>query len=214
MRGWKEEAERQSRLSNALLLPLQQGIKITEKEIQNAYTVNRQLVNSKAYYDKFKDLPLGKLVRDKIYQYCKEILEHRDGTPYEDMYVIDARTGNLIVKSSAKTSYQTGLNDEEYEKVKKFDGPIVIIHNHPAGRRPSFQDILTAFKTEKVAASVVAGHNGELHWIYDFDRSLPIEHLYDTVYNKNKDITNDKRFADLIATDTVYKEGGIKHEKR
>ncbi len=66
-----------------------QEVKITKKDVNNDYSVYRKLVNSKEYHNKFEGLPLNKSANENLYMESKRILEHRDGTYYEDLVVLD-----------------------------------------------------------------------------------------------------------------------------
>lgn len=68
--------------------------KITKKNDFNDYSVDRKLVNSKEYHDKFENLTSHKSTNESVYQEAMKMLEHRDGTDLEDIVILDARTGN------------------------------------------------------------------------------------------------------------------------
>ncbi|MDY2956566.1 MAG: hypothetical protein SOR59_03005 [Lachnospiraceae bacterium] len=84
--------------------------KITKKKDSNAYSVDRKLVNSKEYHDKFESLTSYKSTNESVYQEAMKMLEHRDGTESEDIVVFDSRTGNIVVKNTLSAREgQTGL---------------------------------------------------------------------------------------------------------
>ena len=90
--------------------------KITKKNDFNDYSVDRKLVNSKEYHDKFENLTSHKSTNESVYQEAMKMLEHRDGTDLEDIVILDARTGNVIVKNTLSVrSGQTGLTHEQFE---------------------------------------------------------------------------------------------------
>lgn len=182
--------------------------KISQKNIQNSYTVNRKLVNSKEYHDKFESLPLSKPAKENIYAECKKILEHRDGNPYEDLVVLDAKTGKVIAANrTASDKLKTGLTKESYEKVLNHKGDIVLMHNHPGGGRLSIADILAAYKQNNVTLSIAVGHDGIIHYINNINRKIDIELQYNLEYNKLKQIGIPAGLAKLKATDKIYESG-------
>lgn len=78
---------------------LGQTTKITKKSHPtDRDIVDRELVNSKAFHDKFENLTGRKMVDEIIYQEAMKILEHRDGTRQEDLVVLDRRTGAVVTK--------------------------------------------------------------------------------------------------------------------
>ena len=182
-----------------------QEIKITKKNVKNDYSVNRKLVNSKDYHNKFENLPLNKTAKENLYMESKKILEHRDGTHYEDLVILDSRTGKEIVSNrSANNDLRTGLTKKDYEKVINHNGDIVLLHNHPGGGRPSIADIMTAFRQENVKASIVVGHDGSVSMISNINRKVNIEKIYNEYYNKYKQLGYESQHAKLKATDDIY----------
>ena len=59
---------------------------------------------------------------------------------------------------------------------------MVLLHNHPGGGRPSIADILSAWRNDKVKASVVVGHDGSVYVLSDFNRKIDIEEIYKKIY--------------------------------
>ena len=182
----------------------EQEIKITKKKVENAYTVNRSIVNSKTYHDKFEYISTHKSVNESLYRESKMILEHRDGTEYEDLVILDARTGKRIVSNMQReSSLKTGLTYDEYLKVKNFDGKIVMLHNHPGGGRLSGTDILTMYKEDKAELSMAVGHDGTIHIISNMNRNVDIEKIYNKWYDFYKQ-SYTREMAKIKATDRLY----------
>lgn len=190
-------------------LPHHQEIKISKKDTVNQYSVSRTLVNSKAYHDKFESLSfLRKVTREQLYIQSKTILEHRDGTEYEDLVILDALTGMEIVSNrNSSQSLKTGISKSEYDKVLSNKNDVVLLHNHPGGGRPSIADILSAWRNDKVKASVVVGHDGSVHVLSDFNRKIDIEKMYNESYTKFISENVFKPLAIIKATDELYEKG-------
>ena len=188
--------------------------KISKKQTENAFTVNRGLVNSKKYHDKFESLPFNKRPRERLYKNAMAALEHRDGTKKEDLFVFDQRTGNLIVKNTESSrDYSAGLSYQKYQQVLNHKDAMTILHNHPEGGRFSFTDIKTAFETPNVMSSVVVGHDGSVHVIHSFNKDKDIVALYDRWYNEAIKDGVPGMLANIRATDKLYEEGVFKYEK-
>ena len=179
--------------------------KITKKKDSNDYSVDRKLVNSKEYHDKFESLTSHKSTNESVYQEAMKILEHRDGTDLEDIVVFDARTGNVIVKNTLSArSGQTGLTYEQYEIYQKLSGKKVLLHNHPNGGRLSFTDLKTLFVNDDIEASIAVGHNGMVHIVSNPDRTIDIEKLYESLYNEYKEIYANSELSRIYALDDLY----------
>lgn len=190
--------------------------KITDKKNENAYTVNRKLVNRKQYHDKFENLTEHKSVNESVYQESTTILEHRDGTNYEDIVALDSRTGNVISSNyNSINEGSTGFNREQYEMIMKNKNNIVLMHNHPNSSRPSIADIRTLFKEDKINYSVVICHDGDIHIISNPNRKLDIDKIYSDLYNEYVDMFGNKDIARIKATDDLYGMKGLfNYEKR
>lgn len=189
-----------------------QDVKISEKQEKNSYSVDRHLVNSKEYRDKFEKLPISKNARQSAYYESKAILEHRDGSYFEDVAVIDSRTGKFIVKNNTyEVPFKSAMKKDEYAKVTNHNGGVIIIHNHAEGTRLSGTDILTAFSTKNAEMSIAIGHNGELHCIYEINRKIDVDKIYKDVYNAVLENYGNKDLANIKATDALYKSGAFKY---
>ncbi len=179
--------------------------KITKKKNSNAYSVDRKLVNSKEFHDKFEGLTNHKPINESVYQETMKMLEHRDETDLEDIVVFDARTGKVIVKNTLSArSGQTGLTYEQYKIYQESSGKKVLLHNHPNGGRLSFTDLKTLFVNDDIDTSIAVGHNGVVHIASNPNRTIDIEKLYESLYNKYKEIYANSELARLYALDDLY----------
>ncbi|MGQ7454354.1 minor capsid protein [Streptococcus suis] len=197
---------------NGEFLLQEEDIKISKKDSENAYSVNRELVNSKAYHDKFEKLPFPKSSREALYSNGKRILEHRDGTFGEDLVVLDFRTGKVLTENvTATEGGKVALNREQYQKVLDAPHGVILLHNHPEGRRLSKSDVFSAFKESSVKASVVVGHDGEVYYIYDINRIISLDLEFEKIYNKYKGLGLPDVVANSRAMDEIYSLGAFKH---
>ena len=196
-------------------ISVSQTQKITKKSSANDYSVNAKLVNSKEFHDKFERVTEHKSANESLYQEAMKILEHRDGTDLEDIVIIDAKTGELIVKNTLSTaSGQTGLTKEQYEIYSKAKGKKILIHNHPNSGRLSFTDLRTLFMSDDVEASVAVGHNGTIHIASNPNRAIDIEKIYESLYDKHKEMYADSKIARTMALNELYKLGTFDYERR
>lgn len=198
------------------LFSLDETVKITEKDGEKIYSsVNRELVNSKEYHDKFDGLTEHRAVNESIYQESMRMLEHRDGTPFEDMVVLDARTGKFIVGNmDAKVIGRTGLTKSQIAKVTGYGQDVIVVHNHPNSSRISYKDILTMYQNKNVSAVVAVGHDGSVQIISNLNREIPIDKLWEKVYNDTVSAFGDKVVAEHKSLTTLYDLGIFKTESR
>lgn len=194
---------------------LEQTTKITEKNHDSDYgIVDRTLVNSKQFHDKFEGLTGSKKVNESMYQEVMTMLEHRDGTIYEDMSIIDARTGKVFMNINDRN--ETGklsITADEYRSISAYKGELMIVHNHPNGSRPSYSDILK-LKENNITAVVSAGHDGSVYIVSNLNPNFDIEKFWKEAYNDFKQIYKDDTLARHYATDVLYDMNVFKVEGR
>lgn len=176
--------------------------------------VNRSLVNTKAYHDKFDKVQIGKKARESAYQTAMKMLEHRDGTDCEDIAAINLRTGEIIAfNTSATKPGKSGFTEDEYRRIVDSKAEILIVHNHPNSSRLSYKDLKTMFQFDFVKMEMAVCHNGDINLAYDPDRNFDIESYYQRAYNDFKEIYGKKQ-SELFATDKLYDSETFKYERR
>ncbi len=194
---------------------LNQTIKITKKNHASDYgVVDRNFVNSKKFHDKYEDLTPHKKVNESLYQESMKILEHRDGTAFEDFVAVDSLTGKIV--ESVIDHDEIGkvkITNKQYEKIVNHKGNIILLHNHPNGSRPSYADIIK-LKEPNITSVVSVGHDGSVYKIYDLDSEFDIDIFYKKMYNSFAEIYKEKILAERYATDALYKIGKFKMESR
>lgn len=177
-------------------------------------SVNRSLVNTKKYHDKFENIPIGKKARESIYQTAMKILEHRDGTDYEDIAAINLKTGEVLAFNTSSTRPGiSGFTEKEYRKITESKSNIVIVHNHPNNSRLSYKDLQTLFQYDYVRMEIAICHNGDIAFAYDPVRNFDIEAFYQKAYNTYKEVYGKKQ-SELFATDKLYDSDTFKYERR
>ena len=135
-----------------------------QKEYSNA--VQTQLLNAPGFVDKFKGITGNDAVDNSIYECATKMLRHRNGTNYEDLYLIDANTGEVI-HSLTTCDLEHGVDYDQrtlsaIKEAKKNNRQIIAVHNHPSGLPPSLDDGVSAFKNG-YEQGVAVGHNLEVY---------------------------------------------------
>lgn len=135
---------------------------------QNPNTVQIRVLDAPGYREKFNGITGDDQVDEAIYQCAVKILEHRNGTNLEDLYLIDAETGK-VVHSITNTRIPFGIQYDEgarqaIDKAKAKGRNLIAIHNHPNGMPPSLDDGSSA-NSHGYKQGVVVGHNLEV-WTY------------------------------------------------
>ena len=146
---------------------------------RNGYSINFDLMNTKAYHDRFENLSKRKLVNEALYKQAIKILGHRNGMEYEDLVIIDARTGDMLVENTSAAGTRTfrcGLTSEQEKYLEKLNKKFEGLHNHPNNSFPSPEDIEALFVRELQVGSNVVCHNGT---IYRLEKLKPFEQIKD-----------------------------------
>lgn len=125
--------------------------------------INEQYINSLEYRKQFDNLTDNAEVNKTIYECSKNMLKHRNGTMYEDMYFIDKNTGKIIASSTKiNKESEVGYNKEIKKALSNYDmSQIIAIHNHPSGMPPSAGDFNAALKNGYYEGYTI-GHDGSI----------------------------------------------------
>ena len=184
-------------------LELEQPI-ISRKSHFNAYSVEREYVNSKEYHDIFERIPVNRDVQQRLYIEAGRLLEFVDGQEEERMLAVNARTGDFLVDNFDREGSikGTGFTSEEARILDECKDGIILLHNHSLNGRPSAQDMLTYLSEERVKVSLVLCHDGTVYGIYGVSPKLP--DIYDDYLEQAKLKTDDLDEAKRLATTQLY----------
>lgn len=136
----------------------------TKPSKQTNTTVKWDTVHSEKFKAKFKNITDNPKTNQLLYNKSLDILEHRDNTEYEDMYLISKNKSKVVgVQRHSSKRLQIDYNDSLTKAVKKYDD-LISIHNHPNSSPPSGGDFASnALRGYK--KGVVVCHNGDI-WEY------------------------------------------------
>ena len=123
--------------------------------------VNSTYISSGEYRNKFDKITDNKDVNRIIYSKAKEMLLHRSGTLYEDMYWFDAVTGKIIAKEIDSSEEEQILYSESIGKAIEGKNNIIAVHTHPCSMPPSIADFNSA-KDHNYMLGVVLCHDGKI----------------------------------------------------
>ena len=75
-----------------------------------------------------------------VYQLAKQMLNHRSGTLFEDMYWIDSDACEVIASETNATEEERIDYSKRTIQAIQQSGSILTIHTHPNSHPPSIQD--------------------------------------------------------------------------
>lgn len=168
---------------------------IREREMASSsgeYGANLSYVRSQAFVDKLKHNPRTAAISDSVATVARHMLQHRNGTPFEDYYLLDSKTGRTIaVSNQARKTKGVVYNGQVKQAFK--DGrqkQYVSIHNHPSGFPPSLSDIATLSlksKEDVVGLGLTIGHDGSAYWYTKPEIKMPVNanSSYNNLIKKN-----------------------------
>lgn len=144
-------------------------------------TINHTYINGGEYRKKYDAISDSPKLNRLLYQLGKQMLEHRSGTKYEDMYWIDLDTLKIVAKEvDSQTVEEITYSEKTKDILKKYkDNPekrILTIHSHPNSWPPSFADLVSNYQNDYNVGLVVC-HNGKI-FLYS-----AMEEITEELYN-------------------------------
>ena len=133
---------------------------------KGAVVIDQEYISSQEYRMKYHGITGNHTVDDQIYENAKEILNNKNGSMLEELVLLDADSGELILAirdSDIKNKITYTTEAESLIKAEKKNGKqIVAIHNHPEGYPPTADDAVSAL-VRGYDIGVVCGHNGKIY---------------------------------------------------
>ncbi len=150
-----------------------------ERELSGGeYGANLDYIRSDEFLDKLKRNPMTSHLSDSIARVSRQILQHRNGTPYEDYYLLDAVTGKVVALSNKARKRKGVVYNDQVRKAFK-ESPeqsLVSIHNHPSGYPPSLSDLASLQQRSKnntIKYGLTIGHDGSVYWYSRPNKRIP-----------------------------------------
>lgn len=165
-----------------------------ERELSGGqFGANLDYVRSQEYLDKLKEHPRTANIADSVASVSRRMLQHRNGTPFEDYYLLDAHTGQVVAISNKARKIKGVVYNNQVKNAFKSSNiqSLVSIHNHPSGYPPSLSDLASLQQRSKnntVKYGLTAGHDGSIYWYTRPIKRIPKEAnlIYETQIDKLK----------------------------
>lgn len=208
--AWQQKQEELARQKITRVEESEAFVK-AKKGDTNSYSVNYKKVNTKEYHDKFGQLPVSTQVQEQLYIQTGRMLQELDGTPYERLVALDARTGDLVADTYSHELVKLAANfdKDELKVIRKHKNGTILLHNHPGDSYPSLADIYSAMTTEGVSGSLVSGHGGTVYYIEPI-KLHDFEERYNILLEEAKQFTTEIERAQLIAFIRLEEENEVK----
>lgn len=123
--------------------------------------INHVYINSGEYRNKFDSITDNISVNRTLYSKAKEMLNHRSGTKYEDMYWIDGATGAVLASALNEQQESAVRYTDAIKKAISGKENLIAFHTHPNSMPPSAADF-NSMLTHEYSVAFVLCHNGTI----------------------------------------------------
>lgn len=172
--------------------------------------INHTYIESGEYRNKFDRISDDKELNRLIYQIAKEMLYHRSGSEYEDMYWIDVGLKKIIAQeTSLQSPTSIQYSRKTKRKIKNKKG-LLTIHSHPYSFPPSIQDFNSNYRNN-YGMGIVCCHDGKIY-MYSSNEDVNTNYYKMKVEEFLKDGYNDIE-AQQKALDIVMQNYDIKYKE-
>lgn len=124
--------------------------------------INLSYINSSEYRRKFDTITANPEVNRIVYQKAKEMLLHRRGTLFEDMYWLDGKSGEVVASAIDEVHSQAIRRNRKRDKRIKENKNIIVMHTHPLSMPPSPADFYSMWEMGYKKALIIC-HNGTIY---------------------------------------------------
>lgn len=123
--------------------------------------VNSKYISSGEYRKKFDKITNNADLSRLLYSKAKEMLIHRSGTLYEDMYWIDSEKVDIITREINSFEEEQILYSESINRAIVGNNNVIAMHTHPCSMPPSIADF-NSVEEHNYQLSIVLGHDGKV----------------------------------------------------
>ena len=183
--------------------------------INSDYIIDTNVINNKAYRDKYNELGYSKDITKLIYSECIACLNAANGYNRERGIMIDLATETTGKENIGKIgSDNVGIYFPNNDKT-----PInqyVVIHNHPKNITFSTTDIESYLRNSSVHSAVLVDSMGNVYQIKNINRSIDIDEVVKdmkSLYNGIKQYQSPWKSMEAVMQGLV-KKGVLEYEEK
>lgn len=183
--------------------------------INSDYIIDTNVINNKAYRDKYNELGYSKNITRLIYSECIACLNVANGYNRERGIMIDLATKKVGKENIGKTgSNNVGIYFPNNDKTPT--NRYVVIHNHPKNITFSTTDIESYLRNKSVHSAVLVDSIGRVYQIKNINRNIDVDKVVNdmkTLYNDIKQYQSTWKAMNSVIQ-WLVKEGIIKYEEK
>ena len=145
--------------------------------------IDHTYINGGEYRRKFDFISDNTKLNRKLYKLAKEMLAHRAGTLFEDMYWLDPDTAQIVASEVNGVVEEQVDYSKETMKVVDSSSGLITIHTHPNSFPPSAVDFNSNYNHEYLLG-IICCHNGKI-FVYNASEEIDTD-LYTAYVQKFK----------------------------
>lgn len=135
-------------------------------------------IRSDSFVEKLRSHPKTANIAESVASVSRKMLQHRNGTAFEDYCLLDAHTGKIVAVSNKARKTKCVVYNEQVRKAFEVspEKSLVSIHNHPSGYPPSLSDLASLQQRSKnntIKYGLTAGHDGSVYWYTRPNKRIP-----------------------------------------
>lgn len=183
--------------------------------INSDYIIDTNVINNKAYRDKFNELGYSKNITRLIYSECIACLNVANGYNRERGIMIDLATKKVGKENIGKIgSNNVGIYYPNNDKTPT--NRYVVIHNHPKNITFSTTDIESYLRSRSVHSAVLIDSRGRVYQIKNINRNIDVDKVVNdmkTLYNDIKQYQSTWKAMNSVIQ-WLVKEGIVEYEEK
>lgn len=183
--------------------------------INSDYIIDTNVINNKAYRDKFNELGYSKNITRLIYSECIACLNAANGYNRERGIMIDLAAKKVGKENIGKIgSNNVGIYYPNNDKTPT--NRYVVIHNHPKNITFSTTDIESYLRSRSVHSAVLIDSRGRVYQIKNINRNIDVDKVVNdmkTLYNDIKQYQSTWKAMNSVIQ-WLVKEGIIEYEEK
>lgn len=183
--------------------------------INSDYIIDTNVINNKAYRDKYNELGYSKDITRLIYSECIACLNAANGYNRERGIMIDLATKKVGKENIGKIgSNNVGIYYPNNDKTPT--NRYVVIHNHPKNITFSTTDIESYLRNKSVHSAVLVDSIGRVYQIKNINRKIDVDKVVNdmkTLYNDIKQYQSTWKAMNSVIQ-WLVKEGIVEYEEK
>ena len=173
-------------------------------------TIDRSYIHSGAFRKKFDNISTNPNLNRLLYQLAKEMLEHRSGTLYEDMYWINLDTTTVVAsETTGRVEEQIVYSKSTTKIIQTYDN-LLTIHSHPNSFPPSISDLNSNY-LNGYNVGIIVCHDGKIY-MYSVSEEIN-EQYYNMTVAEYLNQGYDENLSQFMALNHLQEKFAIKFKE-